>query len=230
MRTSVNPRRPIVAALGVTLALALTAFAPTLSAGAAGTAAASPTEFSGPVGPPVCTNVGDGTPTVVDAATSHLEVFCKAFTASMSIEALHGDVTMTAYGSIYYTADFGYRGTDTITVTAVVTRAGTGPTTTFDVEVVGRSVVRDDTFAIDGGGPTAPTVSILDNDTMTYPGWTVQVGTTPPAHGTVTVDSHTGLLVYEPDADFHGTDRILYLLNGRDGARSNIGVVTFVVA
>jgi hypothetical protein len=230
MRTSVNPRRPVVAALGVTLALALTAFTPTLSAGAAGSPTVSTSKVSGPVGPPVCTNVGDGTPIVVDGTTAHLEVFCKAVTASMSIEALHGDVTMTAYGSIHYTPDFGYRGTDTLTVTAVVTRVGTGPTTTFDVEVVGTAVVRDDSFTIDGGGPTGPTVSILDNDTMPYPGWTVQVGTTPPAHGTVTVDSHTGLLVYQPDADFHGTDRILYLLNGRDGARSNIGVVTFVVA
>jgi hypothetical protein len=208
--------------------------APALSASAAGAPAPMPlpevTDSFGPEPtPPVCVNYAGGTQIVVDGVTTHLDVFCTAVTVSMSISAAHGDATIDRYGSIYYASESGFRGTDTLTVTAVSTRSGEGPTTTFDLEVAAPAVALDDTYTVRADTAFAPALSILRNDTTPYAGWIIQQGTTPPAHGTVTVDARTGMLVYTPDAEFTGTDSFLYRLSGRDGATSNVARVSFVV-
>ena len=187
-----------------------------------------------PVGPPVCGYAdADDAPieTVIASVTVHLRTFCHATSrGGMSASSAHGTVVIDSFGSLTYAADATFSGIDTITVTAITSREGTGPTTTFQVAVAEPAQAVDDEFSIDRGA-TLSGVSLLDNDKVTgvSGGWWIQAGATPTTHGVLAFDRLTGDLTYRPDPGFSGDDGFLYRLEAHGGVESNIARVTFHV-
>ncbi|HEY8359272.1 MAG TPA: Ig-like domain-containing protein, partial [Ramlibacter sp.] len=121
----------------------------------------------------------------------------------------HGTVTIidAAAGTVRYTADANWHGTDTYTYT--VTSGGVTETSTVTVTV---SPVDDPTtFGGDTGGSgnedagaITGTLTAADAaDGMATPAFTV---TGQPAHGTATINPATGAWSYVPSADYHGAD------------------------
>jgi hypothetical protein len=195
--------------------------------------AVAPAAFAvtGPIQPPVCSYAdSDDGPmqTVISGVSAHLRTFCHGTTARMIATAAHGDVSIASSGALTYRSDPTFTGVDTITVTAVITRVSTGPTSTFDVTVAGMAETVDDEFTLDSAGVLTDR-SVLENDVLSGGQWRIQAGVTPPAHGTVTLDPVTGALEYRPSDGYVGDDGFLYRLNGPDGATSNIAKVTFHV-
>jgi len=142
----------------------------------------------------------------------------------------HGTITAfdAATGEFIYQGDPDYNGTDSFTfkvndgaadsnvatVSIAVTAVNDAPTATGDA------------VTIDEDGLHAGVLMAADidaADTLTY------VIVTGPAHGTIAAfDAATGDFVYEPDADYNGTDGFTFLAN--DGtADSNLATVTITV-
>lgn len=200
-------------------------------AGLATTAAPAALALTGPILPPSCVYAdadAGAVQTVVSGVTSHLRTFCRATTARMTAVAAHGDVTIASSGALSYRSDDTFTGTDTISVTAVVSRTGAGPTSTFDLAVAPVAETVDDEYTL-AGTDTLSDRSILENDRLAGAAWSIQAGVTPPAHGTLTLNPITGDIDYRPVAGYVGDDGFLYRLNGPDGATSNIARVTFHV-
>ncbi|QJW83471.1 tandem-95 repeat protein [Ramlibacter terrae] len=119
----------------------------------------------------------------------------------------HGTVTVidAAAGTVQYTPDANWHGTDTYTYT--VTSGGVTETATVTVTV---SPVNDDavftgttsgTTAEDGAAITG-TLNATDVDGMAAPGYAV---TGAAAHGTASIDA-AGAWTYTPAADYNGPD------------------------
>jgi hypothetical protein len=78
---------------------------------------------------------------------------------------------------------------------------------------------------------TQVAISVLANDTDTDGALapsTVAIGTGP-AHGSVSVNTTTGVITYTPNAGFLGTDTFTYTVKDNQGALSNIATVTVQV-
>ncbi|HEY8358775.1 MAG TPA: tandem-95 repeat protein, partial [Ramlibacter sp.] len=131
----------------------------------------------------------------------------------------HGTVTIVdaAAGTVLYTPDANFHGTDSYTYT--VTSGGVTETATVTVTV---TPVNDATvFAGNTTGVGAEDAGVLtgvlratDADGMASPGFTV---TGAPAHGTASIDPATGAWRYTPDADYNGADRFTVTVTDADG-------------
>ncbi|MDY7231400.1 Ig-like domain-containing protein [Hyalangium rubrum] len=120
-----------------------------------------------------------------------------------------GSVTFT------YTVSDGRGGTDTGTVTVVVSGTNDPPTANDDTLTVGEdsaatvvNVLANDTFAPD------------ENETLTV------TAVTQPAHGTVTLIS--GTVSYQPEPNFAGIDTFLYTISDGNGGTDTATVTVTV--
>ncbi|QJW83469.1 tandem-95 repeat protein [Ramlibacter terrae] len=120
-------------------------------------------------------------------------------------------------GTVRYTPDAGFHGTDSYTYT--VTSGGVTETATVTVTV---NAVDDPTIfggatsgsgAEDGGAITG-TLMAADADGMAAPAFTVSANA---AHGTATIDPATGAWSYVPAADYHGADSFTVRVTDDDG-------------
>lgn len=166
---------------------------------------------------------------------THLNTFCHNG-LPMTVTAAHGTATISSYGTIAYTADPAYRGTDTVTVTASNAHGKTSDPATFTVAVADPPRAEPDTFTVTYQTPFTASTGVVPNDAIfgsaaaSLPaGWHAQPGITPPAHGKLDFDIRTGRFTYTPDAGYSGTDGFLYRLEGPDSAVSNIVSVTLTV-
>ncbi|MGD2450131.1 Ig-like domain-containing protein, partial [Escherichia coli] len=118
--------------------------------------------------------------------------------------AAHGTVVNNNDGTVTYTANAGYVGTDTFTYT--VTSGGVTETATVTVTVGANGTtitgVTSGTVAEDGGNITG---QITATDADGLDGTTPYAVTTNGAHGTASVDT-SGNWTYTPNADYNGTD------------------------
>jgi CshA-type fibril repeat protein len=120
----------------------------------------------------------------------------------------HGTTTVNPDGTITYTPEKGFTGTDTFTYTA---KDPAGQTITQTVTVTVTPAGRDDQAST---GPSTPvTIPVLTNDPT--PGLTV-TGTSTPGHGTTTVNPD-GTITYTPDTGFSGTDTFTYTAKDPSG-------------
>jgi hypothetical protein len=169
---------------------------------------------------------------VVAGEPTKLQAHCTNTTGyPMKATAAHGTTTMDSYGWVTYTADAGHRGPDAVSVVSVAPGSGAeSAPASIGVNVVAPAEAKDDTFSVAGNAPWSSTVSILANDRVpATEGWMVQLGTTPPAHGTLALDTKTGQFTYTPQAGYVGTDSFKYRLSGPGGAASNVVTVTLTV-
>ena len=145
-----------------------------------------------------------------------------ALTANLVTGPTHGSLTLNPDGSLLYTPNADYHGTDSFTYKA---NDGTVDSNLATVNLTINSVndapvANDDTYSTDLNTPltiTAP--GVLGNDTD-VDGDTLHVGAivTGPAHGGLTLNID-GSFTYTPDANYFGADSFSYQAN--DGTASS---------
>jgi hypothetical protein len=138
----------------------------------------------------------------------------------------HGKVTFDAQaGGLTYTADPGYRGSDTIHYTVADSDGAVSNTASVTI-VVNRPTANDDSASTDKGQSVS--IIVLANDTDPDGNNEINPASVKivsgPAHGSVQVDS-TGAVTYTPAAGFAGTDSFGYTITDFPGAESNVAAV-----
>ena len=128
----------------------------------------------------------------------------------------HGTVTMAAAtGFFIYKPATDFHGIDEFRVTVNDGHGGTTySTVTIEVYAVNDAPTADDQhFATVEDTPLSGMIlaSDVDGDALDFSVYT------PPAHGTVTLDSANGSFVYTPAADFHGSDQFTVYLHDQNG-------------
>ena len=123
----------------------------------------------------------------------------------------NGSVVVNADGTVTYTPDQDFSGTDTFTYTI---RDEDGETSTATVTVTvdddGVPVAVDDSATTDE--ETAVTIDVKANDAWNDNA--TLTSTTDPANGSISVGAD-GQITYTPDADFEGTDSIYLYIDRR---------------
>ncbi|MBY8978061.1 tandem-95 repeat protein [Rhodobacteraceae bacterium NNCM2] len=141
--------------------------------------------------------------------------------------AAHGTVKLNTDGTVTYTADDDFSGTDRFSYTIVDAR---GKTDTGEVEVTvsatnANPVAKDDSFTTTSGGSII--LELLANDTDADGDTLSILSLEDPENGTLT-DLGDGRVRYTPDDGFTGTERFDYTVtdskNGSDTATVTVSV------
>ncbi|EKL9959727.1 tandem-95 repeat protein, partial [Vibrio parahaemolyticus] len=137
----------------------------------------------------------------------------------------NGTVSANPDGSVTYTPDDNYHGTDSFTY--IVTSGGVSESTTVRVDVTpvnDAPVAKDDTAITDEDTPV--TIDVLPNDTdVDGDKLSIQSATVPEAQGKVEIVD--GKLVFTPAENFHGHAEITYTVT--DGALTDQATVKVTV-
>ncbi len=134
----------------------------------------------------------------------------------------HGTFTIDAGGNAVYTPATGYTGTDSFTYRLKTADNVESDPIIVIVTVTPATQVPDITV-------TVPTDKPITIDVTIPPGGTVII-TTPPKHGTITIDPVTGKPIYTPNPGYAGPDDFTYIITDGDGNETNPGKVTLTVA
>ncbi|WP_428628510.1 Ig-like domain-containing protein [Sphingopyxis sp.] len=206
----------------------------TISDGNGGTATATLTVTVTQVNdPPVASNdtaaTDEDTPVIIPVLANDSDPEGDTLTVT-NANAANGTVTINPDGTIAYTPNANFNGTDTITYTI---SDGQGGFSTATVTVVVRPV-NDAPVAIDDAATTDEdmpvTIRVLANDTdPDGDPLTVVAGSA--ANGTVTINAD-GTITYTPNRNFNGNDTITYTISDGKGGFSTatIGVTITVIA
>ncbi|WP_411912790.1 tandem-95 repeat protein, partial [Vibrio sp. Vb5032] len=137
----------------------------------------------------------------------------------------NGKVSVNLDGSVTYTPNDNYHGTDSFTY--IVTSGGVSESTTVNVDVTpvnDAPVAKDDTAVTDEDTPV--TIDVLPNDTdIDGDKLSIQSASVPEAQGTVEIVD--GKLVFTPAENFHGDAEITYTVS--DGALTDQATVNVTV-
>ena len=141
----------------------------------------------------------------------------------------NGTTTVEADGTITYTPDANFNGTDSFTYTI---SDGNGGTDTAAVAVTVTSV-NNAPVAVDDAVVTAEdnavNVAVLSNDSD-VDGDTLSVASaTNGSNGTTTVEAD-GTITYTPDANFNGTDSFTYTISDGNGGTDTAAVAVTVTS
>jgi VCBS repeat-containing protein len=145
-----------------------------------------------------------------------------------SASAANGSVTINVDGTLEYTPNANFNGSDTISYEIADGNGGTSSATvTVTVNAVNDGPVASDDSA-STNEDTAVTIDVLSNDSD-IDGDTLSVTSASAANGSVTVNVD-GTLDYTPDANFNGTDTISYEIADGNGGTSTASVTVTVNA
>ncbi|WP_228090090.1 tandem-95 repeat protein [Vibrio parahaemolyticus] len=137
----------------------------------------------------------------------------------------NGTVSVNPDGSVTYTPNDNYHGTDSFTY--IVTSGGVSESTTVNVDVTpvnDAPVAKDDTAVTDEDTPV--TIDVLPNDTdVDGDKLSIESASVPKEQGTVEVVN--GKLVFTPAENFHGDAEITYTVS--DGALTDQATVKVTV-
>jgi hypothetical protein len=131
-------------------------------------------------------------------------------------QGAHGTVVNNNDGTVTYTPDADYNGSDSYTYT-VTSPAGVTETATVNVTINPVVDVADDVAVTDEDA--AVTTDVLANDN--FEGSPLVTGVTQGAHGTV-VNNNDGTVTYTPDADYNGSDSYTYTVTSPAGVARNL--------
>jgi len=142
----------------------------------------------------------------------------------------HGTVTFnSATNEFTYTAFTNFMGTDSFRYVVTDDHGATSAPGTVLIQV-NRPTAADDLASFAGTTPVV--IDVLENDTDPDGNEHIVVSsvtiTTPPQHGTATVDQSTGEVTYTANAGFNDTDKFQYTITDDAGATSAPGTVTVV--
>jgi VCBS repeat-containing protein len=150
--------------------------------------------------------VDDSATTNEDNAVTTNVLANDSFEGSPSVtgvtQGAHGTVVNNNDGTVTYTPNADYNGSDAYTYT--VTSGGVTETATVNVTVNAVADIANDSATTNED--TAVTTSVLANDS--FEGSPVVTAATDGAHGTVTFNGTS--TTYTPNADFNGTDSYTY--------------------
>ncbi|ELB2894950.1 tandem-95 repeat protein, partial [Vibrio alginolyticus] len=137
----------------------------------------------------------------------------------------NGTVSVNPDGSVTYTPNDNYHGTDSFTY--IVTSGGVSESTTVNVDVTpvnDAPVAKDDTAVTDEDTPV--TIDVLPNDTD-IDGDTLSIQSASVSSNQGTVEIVDGKLVFTPAENFHGDAEITYTIT--DGALTDQATVNVTV-
>ena len=122
-------------------------------------------------------------------------------------------------GVITYKPDLNYNGQDTFTyqICDSVNECDTATVTVNVLPVDDPPVARDDAVEVGEDGSVAINVPANDSDPDGNLDLTSVAVVSGPSHGAVIVDPITGIVTYEPDENFYGTDTFTYRICDSDG-------------
>ncbi|MBV7409941.1 Ig-like domain-containing protein [Maritimibacter sp. DP1N21-5] len=137
----------------------------------------------------------------------------------------NGTAELLPNGTVKYTPNADYFGTDTFTYTIEDQFGATDTATvTVTVDPVNEVDAVDDTASTAANTPVA--IDVLANDTDPEGDAISVIGSTPPANGTISLAG--GVFTYTPNAGFTGTDTFTYTIDDALGA-TDIATVTVSV-
>ncbi len=138
----------------------------------------------------------------------------------------NGTVTFTADGTVIYTPNPGFFGTDTFVYQISDGHGGTDTATvTIKVDDSSPTAVSDSAVTL----PDTPVaISVLSNDSDPDGDPLTVTGITKPNNGTVVLNAD-GTVTYTPNPGFIGTDTFTYTITDPDG-NTDTAVVTVVIA
>ncbi len=163
-------------------------------------------------------NTNVDTPVNISVLTNDSDPDMDPLTVTGTTAPTHGNVTINADGTLTYTPDHGYIGTDMFTYTI---NDGNGGVDTARVTVTVTGVTRNQppiaTNNLSSTDPGTPvTIDVLGNDSDPDGDNLEITGTTEPAHGTVIINPD-GTITYIPDPGFKGTDTFEYTISDGNG-------------
>ncbi|MFN4764673.1 Ig-like domain-containing protein, partial [Gillisia sp. Q332] len=139
----------------------------------------------------------------------------------------NGSVVINEDGTITYTPNENFNGTDSITYTITDGNGGTD-TATVTITV---NPINDAPVAVDDVASTdednSVTISVLNNDTDVDGDDLTVVSTTNPDNGSVVINED-GTITYTPNENFNGTDSITYTITDGNGG-TDTATVTITV-
>ena len=166
--------------------------------------------------PPIAVDDLDATdedaPVTVAVLTNDSDPDGDPLTITSVSDPANGSVVINGDGTVTYTPDANYTGTDTFTYTISDSNGGTDTATvTITVSPVGdRPIAIDDSVTTPEDTPIViPAADLLANDTDPDGDPLTITSVTDSANGTVVLDV-SGNVVYTPDPDFSGTDTFTY--------------------
>ena len=173
------------------------------------------------------TTAAEETAITIDVLANDSDLDGDSISVSLA-SAENGTVTINADGTLEYTGNQDFNGTDTITYTIT---DGNGGSATATV-TVGVNLVNDVPIALDDTAKvhedTAVTINVLANDSD-IDGDTVTMVSASATNGTVTINAD-GTLEYTGNQDFNGTDTITYTITDGNGADATANVTVDVIA
>ncbi|HHX8340243.1 TPA: tandem-95 repeat protein [Vibrio alginolyticus] len=170
--------------------------------------------------------VVEDTPTIINVlGNDTFEGSDKVVSLDTNNGPANGTVSVNPDGSVTYTPNDNYHGTDSFTY--IVTSGGVSESTTVNVDVTpvnDAPVAKDDTAVTDEDTPV--TIDVLLNDTdIDGDTLSIQSASVPEAQGTVEIVD--GKLVFTPAEDFHGDAEITYTVT--DGSLTDQATVNVTV-
>ncbi|MGI9542303.1 MAG: tandem-95 repeat protein, partial [Cyclobacteriaceae bacterium] len=188
--------------------------------------------------PPVANNdaetIAEDDPVNIDVLFNDLDIDGTLNTSSVSIVSgpSNGSVVVNSNGTVDYTPDPGYNGSDSFTYTVRDNQNALSNVATVSITIT--SVNDPPTANNDPNNPTSEEVAVtidvvandVDSDGTINPN-TVNI-VAPPANGTA-VNNGDGTVTYTPNLNFNGTNSFTYTVQDNDGAVSNIATVTIQV-
>ncbi len=144
--------------------------------------------------------------------------------------SINGTVTINSDGTLNYTPNTDFSGTDTLTYTI---SDGNGGTATAIVTVDVIAVINNPPIAVNDSVAVSEDssnniITVLSNDSDPD-GDTLTVTTASAVNGTVTINAE-GALIYTPNTDFSGTDTITYTISDGNGGTATATVTIAVTA
>jgi uncharacterized repeat protein (TIGR01451 family) len=181
---------------------------------------------------PVATDDSDSTPedtpVTVVVLVNDSDVDGDTLTVTSVSDPANGTAAVNGDGSVTYTPDPDFNGTDTFDYT-ISDGNGGADTATVTITV---GAVNDAPVAVDDSASTledtAVVVAVLSNDSDVDGDSLSVVSTTAPANGSVLVNADN-TITYTPNADFNGTDTFTYTISDGNGG-TDTATVTITVA
>ncbi|HJT75486.1 MAG TPA: Ig-like domain-containing protein, partial [Chitinophaga sp.] len=185
--------------------------------------------------PPVAgndvTNTKEGSNVTIPVLTNDVAGGTPIVPATLEIvtQPQHGTVTVNTDGTVVYTPDANYNGTDAFTYRVKDAAGNWSNTASVDITVTPTPPVAEND-AVDTKEGNNVTIPVLTNDapqgSQIVPA-TLEI-VTQPQHGTVTVNTD-GTVVYTPDPGYTGTDVFTYRVQDASGNWSNTAMATITV-
>jgi large repetitive protein len=171
-----------------------------------------------------------GVPVVIDVLANDFDQDGDELSVVDLTQPENGSVTLNTDGSVTYTPDEGFEGTDTFTYRAFDGADWSDPAT-VTVEVIAAPVEHTPPVAVDDHATTEAgvpvVIAVLANDFDEDGDELSVVDLTQPENGSVTLNAD-GSVTYTPDEGFTGIDSFTYRVS--DGtAESNLATVTVQV-